>query len=324
MPVSAKTSGRTVESAERGNAAQRWSSSNSVFRPPSREISPEEFERFQELIHREAGIWLSEAKVALLTGRLAKRLRICGAQSFTEYLALILKSPEERVHMLDAISTNETRFFREPKHFELLQLEVFPQWLHEAEVGARNRRIRVLSAGCSTGQEPYSLAMILVAHFPSSAGWEIEIVATDLSTRVLDIAKKAIWPAEKLSEIPQEYLRAFMLKGFGHQAGKIKAGPEIRSLIQFARVNLNESAYPFAGRFDLVFCRNVLIYFDTVGREHVVRRLASYLAPDGYFFVGHAESLHHMSDVLTSVIPTVYRRAGESAKMDSEDAHARS
>jgi len=292
---------------------------NPCFQPISREISDREFRQFQEMVHREAGIWLSAAKVPLLTGRLARRLRHHGLKSFKEYYALVAESPEERIQMLDAISTNETHFFREPKHFELLRSTIFPQWLRDADAGRRSRRIRVLSAGCSTGQEPYSLAMILLDHFPPAAGWQIEIIASDLSTRVLEIARRGVWPAEKIAGIPPEYLKAFMLKGFGEQAGKVKAGREIRSLIQFSRVNLNEPAYPFSGRFHLVFCRNVLIYFDQRGREQVVRRLASYLSPQGYLFVGHAEVLHRMNDVLSTFIPTVYRLAQNASSPDAED-----
>jgi len=278
----------------------------SGFQLLSSEISEREFLRLRDLIYREAGIWLTQAKTALLVGRLAKRLRHHGLKSFKQYYDLVTNSPEERIQMLDALSTNETRFFREPQHFELLKSVIFPKWAQEAATGYRTRKIRVLSAGCSTGQEPYSLAMLLLDRFPAACGWEIEIIATDLSTRALEIARTGIWPAAKAEEIPSPYLREFMLKGFADQAGKIKAGPAIRSLIQFFRLNLNEPTYPLAGKFDLIFCRNVLIYFDMRSREQVVRRLVNFLAPDGYFFLGHAESLHAMSDCLRTVVPTIY------------------
>jgi chemotaxis protein methyltransferase CheR len=277
-----------------------------AFEPVSRQICERDFGRFQELIYREAGIWITRAKTALLVGRLARRLRHHGLKSFREYYDLVVNSPEERIQMFNAISTNETRFFREPQHFELLKTLILPQWAREAAALRRRRKIRVLSAGCSTGQEPYSVAMLLLDCFPPSSGWEIEIIATDLSTRVLEIAGAGIWPSEKAAEIPRAYLHAFMLKGFADQAGKIKAGPEIRSLIQFFRLNLNDSTYPLAGKFDLIFCRNVLIYFDPSSRERAVQRLASFLSPDGYFFVGHAESLHCLSGSFRTVIPTVY------------------
>lgn len=292
---------------------------NACFEPVSREISQREFHNFQELVYHEAGIWLSTAKIPLLTGRLSKRLRHHGMKSFQEYYALVLESPEERIQMLDAISTNETHFFREPKHFELLKTSVFPEWIRETDAGRRSRSIRVLSAGCSTGQEPYSLAMMLLDCFPLNSGWQVEIIATDLSTRALEMAKRGVWPAEKTSDIPPQYLKAFMLKGIGEQIGKVKAGPEIRSLIQFLRVNLNSPAYPFSGEFDLVFCRNVLIYFDARSRDLAVRRLAGYLAPGGYFFVGHAESLHQMGDLLSNYVPTVYCLAGRSTQEGSRE-----
>src|SRR4051794_36982468 len=193
-------------------------SSLSCFQLLSNEISEREFLRLRDLIYREAGIWLSQAKTALLVGRLAKRLRHHGLKSFKQYYDLVANSPEERIQMLDALSTNETHFFREPQHFELLKSVIFPKWAEEAATGCRSRKIRVLSAGCSTGQEPYSLAMVLLDRFPESCGWEIEIIATDLSTRALEIARAGIWPDAKAHEIPSSYLKAFMLKGFADQA----------------------------------------------------------------------------------------------------------
>ena len=293
-------------------------SSLSYFRLLSEGISEREFLRIRDLVYREAGMWLSQAKTALLVGRLAKRLRHHGLKSFKQYYDLVSNSPEERIQMLDALSTNETHFFREPQHFELLKSVIFPKWAHEAATGCHSRKIRVLSAGCSTGQEPYSLAMVLLDHFPAASGWEIEIIATDISTRVLEIARTGIWPAAKAAEIPSPYLKAFMLKGFADQAGKMKAGPEIRSVVQFFRLNLNEPTYPLAGKFDLIFCRNVLIYFDLRSRERVVRRLARFLSPDGYFFLGHAESLHSMSDCLQTVIPTVYIEKDDPRRDDAK------
>jgi chemotaxis protein methyltransferase CheR len=286
--------------------SNRTAGSPTFFQTLSHEISEREFLRLRNLVYEEAGIWLTHAKTALMVGRLAKRLRHHSLKSFKQYYELVIHSPEERIQMLDALSTNETRFFREPQHFELLKSVIFPRWAEEAATGRRSRKIRVLSAGCSTGQEPYSLAMVLLDRFPAASGWEIEIVATDLSTRALEIARTAIWPAAKASEIPSPYLRAFMLRGFADQAGKVKAAPEIRSLVRFFRMNLNDPVYPLTGKFEMIFCRNVLIYFDQRGRERVVRRLANFLSPDGYLFLGHAESLHTLSDRLRSVIPTVY------------------
>lgn len=269
-------------------------------------INEREFLRFQKLIHRVSGIWLTYAKSALLVGRLSKRLRQLGLTTFSEYYRVVTTDSVEQNCMLDAISTNETRFFREPGQFEFLRKRVFPQWQTDVAKGMRGRRIRVWSAGCSTGQEPYSLAMALRNDFPAAANWEIEIVATDLSSRALAVARGATWESAACSQIPEAYLKVYMLKGCGRQEGKIKAGPEIRSVVKFLRLNLNEPAYAVNGPFDLIFCRNVLIYFDRTDRDRIVRRMLSYLSPSGYLFVGHAESLHTMHDVVRSVITTVY------------------
>jgi chemotaxis protein methyltransferase CheR len=226
----------------------------------------------------------------------------------------VIESPEERVQMLDAISTNETHFFREPTHFELLDTVVFPKWAEDAAHGRRPRRIRVWSAGCSTGQEPYSLAMALRYYFPADSGWEIEIIATDLSTRTLEIAQRSVWPIETAGEIPGAYLKKFMLKGVLDEAGKMKAGDEIRALVRFFRLNLNDASYPFQGIFDLIFCRNVLIYFDLQSRNRIIRHLLEYLSSQSYLFVGHAESLHAMSGTLRNVVPTVYTLAPKAGE----------
>jgi chemotaxis protein methyltransferase CheR len=182
---------------------------------------------------------------------------------------------------------------------------VFPAWRAEADAGRRPRRVRVWSAACSTGEEPYTLAMVLLAAFP--AGWELEVLASDLSTKVLDRAAAGIWSLEKAKEIPEPHLKAFMLKGFGAQEGLMKAGPEIRALVRFARVNLIGDGWPSGPPFDLVFCRNVLIYFDRAGKIAVVERLIERLDPRGYLFLGHAESLGGFTAKARPVLPTVYQ-----------------
>jgi len=278
----------------------------SAFTCAPRAISETEFLLFQNVISREAGIWLSPTKTALLVGRLAKRMRFYGLKSFNEYYSLVTESEEELHYMLDAITTNETHFFREPKHFELLQASILPNWVAEADAGYP-RRIRAWSAGCSSGQEPYSLAMLLLDVFPPGCGWDIQIMATDLSTRVLDTAARGIYPAEAACEIPREYLKAFMLKGLRDQADKIKVAPEIQSVVRFFHLNLKDPSYPFSDKFDLIFCRNVLIYFDLHSRKEILSRLMNYLRPGGYLFLGHAEGLPATCVPMRIVIPTVYQ-----------------
>jgi chemotaxis protein methyltransferase CheR len=275
---------------------------------PARILTPREFRLFQALIQREAGIHLSDAKKVLVEGRLARRLRELGLD-FAEYYGLVETDPQERVRMLDCICTNETHFFREPRQFEFLENQVFPEWRARAEAGTMARRVRVWSAGCSTGEEPYSMAMAFLASFPPSSGWEIEIVATDLSTRVLERAHAAVWPIEKAKEIPEPYLKAFMLRGTGPEEGRMKAGPLVRSRVRFQRLNLNAEPFTFAGRFDLVFCRNVLIYFDAASKARVVGRLLDRLDPQGYLLLGHAETVTGLNARTRSVGPTVYAHA---------------
>lgn len=273
-------------------------------------ITDREFLLFRALIHREAGIFLGPAKKALLVGRLTRRLRELGLGSFGAYYRLVVeRGGEELTRLLDAVCTNETHFFREPRQFEFLERRVFPAWRAEAIAGRRARRIRVWSAACSTGEEPCSLAMLLLDHFPPATGWEVEILGTDLSTRVLERARAAVWPLQKAAEIPQRYLKAYMLKGTGVREGRMKAGPEVRSVVRFERLNLNDEVYAVTGLFDLIFCRNVLIYFDQSARGRVTDRLLDHLAPDGYLFLGHAESLNGLTDRARSVATTVYAHA---------------
>jgi chemotaxis protein methyltransferase CheR len=278
-------------------------------------LSDHEFELFQRLIYEQAGIFLSDAKRALLIARLSGRLRTLKLPSFDAYYRLIAKGGDlaERQRMLDCIATNETHFFRESKHFDFLEKKVIPAWIEQAARGKRPRRVRAWSAACSTGEEPFSIAMVLLHFLPPSEGWSVEVVATDISTRVLEKAKAAVFSIDRAPEIPEHYLKEFMLRGTGEQAGKMKADEALRAAVRFQWLNLNAESYPVQGRFDLIFCRNVLIYFNAESRRRAVDRLLGHLAPDGLFFVGHAESLHSVTSAVKSVVPTVYafRREGE-------------
>ena len=209
-------------------------------------LPPSLFRKFQQLIYQEAGIWLGEHKQALLTGRLARRLRLLGLDSMQEYFQLLTQPDQqhERAVMIDCITTNETHFFREPRHFEFLVQEVFPRWHSEVIASHRPKHLRVWSAGCSTGEEPYSLAMLLLKSFPEEAGWTVEVLATDISTRVLEKARAGLYAIEKAKDIPAEYLRAYMLKGKGEQSKLMKVGPEAHRVVRFARINLHADSYP--------------------------------------------------------------------------------
>ncbi len=267
-------------------------------------MSDREFRGFRELVYRESGIHISEHKRELLTARLSRRIRTLGMLRFGEYLNVVEREPQERVEMLDRIVTNETKFFREPKQFEFLESEVLPRWLAEAEARSRARRVRVWSAGCSTGQEPYSIAMTLLAQLE---GWDIEVLATDISGRALRQAMAGVWPMDKASEIPEKYLKNYMLRGVRSQDGRMSASAQTRAVIRFQRLNLHDEL-PELGAFDLIFCRNVLIYFDLASRTQAVTRILTRLAPAGFLFLGHSESLLSSGLRLRPVAPSVYTR----------------
>jgi chemotaxis protein methyltransferase CheR len=279
-----------------------------VFTDVTQSLSEKDFLGFQKLVYQEAGIWLSHAKQSLLVGRLARRLRELGERSFFSYLLRVREDEAERRCMLEALCTHETHFFREPRHFAFLEREVLPVWRARGDTGrGEGRRVRVWSAGCSSGEEPFSLAMCLRHHLPAHEGWELDILATDLSTRILDKARQALWPVEKAEEIPPAYRRAYMLRGVGSQEGKMKAGPELRAQVRFQQLNLNASTFDVGARFDLVFCRNVLIYFDAASKARAVERLLASLAPQGFLFLGHAESLTGLTGRVSTVQTAVYQ-----------------
>lgn len=273
------------------------------------ELTKQEFVLFQDLILRESGIHLGARNRAMLVSRLWRRLRALELNSFAAYYRLVRANPAEMVQMLDYVSTNETHFFREPASFKCLRERVFPEWLAAADLNQRPRTLRVWSAACSTGEEPYSLAMLLLSGFPPENGWKIEVLGSDLSTKVLARAAKATWPSDKISNVPVEYQRQFFLKGFGPDKGKIRVTDEVRRVVRFQRVNLVHDEYEVFGPFDLIFCRNVIIYFEWETKLKVIDRVGRYLAPNGYLFLGHAESVHGMTEHLESVTPKVFRSA---------------
>jgi chemotaxis protein methyltransferase CheR len=270
-----------------------------------RPLRNSDFAQLRRLVYREAGIHLSLHKQALVESRLGGRLRQLGLRSYRDYVLLVQEDAEERIQMLDRITTNETRFFREPHQFRFLEERLFPHWQAEAARGARRRSVRVWSAGCSTGEEPYSLAMSLLHHFPPASGWSLEVHATDLSTRALDAAFTGVYPVERSSEIPRSLLRRFVRRGTGAQEGSMRVVSQVRALVTFQRLNINQPSQ-VPGPFDLVLCRNVLIYFDTASRRRAIEALVRQLVPGGHFLLGHSESLNGANTELRHVVPNVY------------------
>lgn len=260
-----------------------------------------EFVQFRELIYRIAGISLSDAKKQLVASRLAKRLRHHNMTDYGDYLRLITSvtgKPELQV-AVDSLTTNETHFFREPKHFDFLRNRIIP----ERRVG---RGLRIWSAACSSGEEPYSIAMML-DELLGNESWEV--VASDISTKILERARLGVYPAERIPEIPGNYLSRYCLKGIGDDEGTMQIEQRLRGRIRFMSHNLTETASGL-GLFDVIFLRNVMIYFDPETKRQVVSRLLPMLRPGGYFLVGHSESLNGVNDELRPVVPAVYRKPG--------------
>jgi chemotaxis protein methyltransferase CheR len=280
--------------------------------PPHLSVSSALFQKFQKLIYSETGIWLGSSKTALLCGRLFRRLRTLEITSLQNYYELVSQPEQhqERARMIDAITTNETRFFREPRQFEFLVQKVFPRWHVDAERGLRPKRVNIWSAGCSSGEEPYTVAMLLAKHLPADQGWDAQILATDISNRVLEKARKGVYPIARATELPKDLLHAFMLRGIAERQGEMKVKAEIQQMVEVRRLNLDQESDRVEGPFDAIFCRNVLIYFDAASKQRVVTSLVGHLVANGILFVGHAENLNAVSPELRSIEPTIYTRAG--------------
>lgn len=266
-------------------------------------ISREEFQRFRTLIYDESGISLSDQKQTLLASRLSKRLRDLGLETFSAYYDHVTGDPsrDEFTRMLDLISTNKTDFFREPKHFEFLRDRILPDL-------AETKRVRIWSSACSTGEEPYTIAMTLYEGVPDPARWDFKILASDLSTRVLAKAAAGVYDEERFRDVPAAVLQRHFLRGRGERAGVYKVKPHLAEMIRFRRLNLMDEQFPIKAPLDLVFCRNVMIYFDRPTQERLVNKFHRYLKPGGYLFIGHSESLQWVEHPFTSVAPTIYRK----------------
>ena len=278
-------------------------------RPALKPLTDTEFNRLRSLLYQEAGIHLPDTKKALVAARLARRLSALGLTSYGAYYRVLEaeSEPAERILFLDALCTNETSFFREVRQFDWLRQELFPFWQHEADAARRSRSSRIWSAACSTGEEPYSIAMSLLDVLGPATGWTHQVFASDLSTKVLARAEAGVWPEAKGKTIPERYRKRFMLRGVRSQEGLMKAGPDIRSIVHFRRLNLFHDIAIMEGLFDVIFCRNVLIYFNLESRRRVLQQLLAKLRPGGLLLLGHAESLNGLQLPATSLMPTVYQ-----------------
>ncbi|MEW5745912.1 MAG: protein-glutamate O-methyltransferase CheR [Nitrospirota bacterium] len=268
-------------------------------------ISDEEFSLFAELIYTVAGIRLTQNKKGLLVSRLSRRLKQCGCSGFRDYFERVRSDEGELIQMLNSVSTNTTNFFREKYHFEYLRKTILPDLLGR-------KTVRIWSAGCSTGEEPYSVAVTVHEALHESGvesrSRDIRILATDISTRVLETAQAGIYEREQIpDDIPREVVERYFLRGTGEHAGRIRAKDFLREMIRFRRLNLKEGAYPFKHPFDIIFCRNVMIYFDDGMKRHVLSKFHVHLADEGHLFLGHSETMFD-KEQFVPVFITVYRK----------------
>lgn len=268
-------------------------------------FSEAEFTELRDLIEARVGISLSEGKRDLVYSRVTRRLRARGLSSFAEYLSLLRRGDEEELaELVNAMTTNVTQFFRENHHFEYLRDQFLPEMISRHR---QDRIIRVWSAGCSTGEEPYSIAIVLAEFLENHPDWRAEVWATDVDGAVLRQAEEGVYPLDRLKQVSRERLRRFFLRGSGPNEGKARVGRALRNIIHFERINLIEP-WPIKHAFDAVFCRNVIIYFDREHKIEVVDGFANHLVAEGHLFLGHSESLHGLTDRYRLIGRTIYRR----------------
>lgn len=275
-------------------------------------LSEKEFRRLSQFIYNEVGIKMPDAKRTMLTGRLQKRLRALKINSFREYCDFLFSDEglkSELIHMIDVVTTNKTDFFREPAHFEYITHTVLPEMMRKQ--GYRStKKVKIWSAGCSTGEEPYTLTMVL-REFQERCGdpdFFFEILATDISTKVLSIAMRGIYHQDQIRPVPMALRKKYLLRSKDHDSDLVRVVAENRQLVKFARLNFMAEDFGFRDGVDVIFCRNVIIYFDKSTQERLIQKFCRHLNPGGYLFLGHSESLHGLNNPLVQTAPTVYRK----------------
>ncbi len=271
-------------------------------------MTDDDFNRLSSFVYEELGIKMPYPKKIMLQGRLQKRVSDLKLKSFKEYIDFVFSKEgqaDEIIKMIDLITTNKTDFFREPTHFDYLTSTVLPEIC-----SSRNSRrtIRIWSAGCSSGEEPYTIAIVMKEFLQNHPDYDFEIYATDISLRILQKAATAVYPIDRIEIVPQTLKKKYFLKSKDAVTRTVRLVPEIRSKIHFQRLNFMDSYYAVEKEFDIVFCRNVLIYFDRQTQQDVICKLASKLKPDGYFFLGHSESITNMKVPLRQIKPTIFRK----------------
>ena len=271
-------------------------------------LSARDLNRLCKLIYDQCGINLNAEKQVMLEGRLKRRIVELKLSSYHEYCEYLFDGhghdAEEMVQLIDAVTTNKTDFFREKPHFDLLVSQVLP----ELAARGKNRELLIWSAGCSTGEEPYTLAIVLTEYARAHAGFRFRILATDISTAVLAKAKLGVFTSEVVSPVPLDLRRKYFMQSRNRESNQLRVVPELRDTIEFRRLNLMED-FGMSELADAIFCRNVIIYFDRPTQEQLFRKFSRQLVDGGYMFVGHSENLHHMDVPLVPVAPALYRKA---------------
>jgi chemotaxis protein methyltransferase CheR len=270
-----------------------------------------DFDRLSEFIRVQCGVKMPPVKKIMLEARLQKRLRSLGLKSFHDYCELLFGSPaeadEELVHMIDAITTNKTDFFREPSHFQFLTETLLPEQVSAA--GIAGGAYTVWSAGCSSGEEPYTLAMVLGEFQERCPGFRYSVLATDISTKVLEKAMLGMYDEDRVAAVPAHLKQKYLMRSKDRSRNLVRVVPELRSLIRFQRVNLMDEDLATAAQVDVIFCRNVIIYFERETQYKLLLRLCRSLKAGGHLFLGHSETVHGFDLPLVRVMSTVYRKA---------------
>lgn len=269
-------------------------------------LTNEEFNKLSSFITQEFGIKMPSVKKVMLQSRLQKRLRDLGMDNFKEYIAFLFSKKgmsEELVHMIDVVTTNKTDFFRESNHFDYLSLHLLPDFVRK---NSSMRPLKIWSAGCSSGEEPYTMCIVLSEFAEQCPGFDYSVLATDISTRVLEKAVTAIYPEDRIDVVPMMLKRKYFLRSKDHNLHTVRVVPELRKRVSFTRLNFMDSSYSIPDLFDVIFCRNVLIYFDREDQERIINKLCTKLRTGGYFFLGHSESIMNIDVPLQQIRPTIF------------------
>ncbi len=268
-----------------------------------RELSDKTFDRFREIIYRESGIKMSPMKKSLVQSRLMRRMRELSLPDYEDYYAYLVENySSELFDFINCITTNKTEFFRESAHFDFLTNEYLPA------VTKERKELRIWCAGCSTGEEAYSIAITILEYSLRIPLCPVRILATDIDTKVLDTARGGVYPDAALSQMKKDFAKRYFLKGSGVNNGKVMVKENVRKMISFARLNFLDENYPMKKKFDVIFCRNVVIYFDRDTQKSLFKKFYNYLDKDGYLLIGHSETLTGLQDIFRCYGKSIYVR----------------